>query len=117
MNSKLQSEYRYNKTTDVHIYSVVGGAGTVHLHFRQYADECHGGIEQHYRYPPAYRKHDAPDQIHCWLLGGPCWHDGSSLQVEEVWAPLWKSLFPDHIRMLELLEGEYYRLFVEVTDE
>ena len=79
-----------------HTYSVVGAPGGVHLHITDYGDEWveeygyrySGGIEIHYRQPPEYMRDDAPSHDNCWLLNAPCWHDGSSLQVTEYWAPL-----------------------------
>ena len=50
-----------------------------------------GGLEVHCRQPPAYREGDEPDNSECWLLDGPCWHDGSSLAAEELWIPKWQS--------------------------
>lgn len=50
-----------------------------------------GGLEIHYRKPTGYRQNEPPDNEDCWLLGGPCWHDGSSLAAEEIWIPKWRS--------------------------
>lgn len=50
-----------------------------------------GGIETHYRTPPDYMRDDQPSHEHCWILGGKCWHDGSSLAATERWIPLLES--------------------------
>lgn len=46
-----------------------------------------GGIECHWpkdakNFPEYYNK-EQPHHEHCWLLGEPCWHDGSSLYFSE----------------------------------
>ena len=95
-----------------HIWIVVGARIAVHLwiddmnkegdHYPRYS----GGIELHHRAPPHYMKDDAPAQPHCDILDGPCWHDGSSLQAEEHWIPMWKAMPHDHDAMLAALERE-----------
>jgi hypothetical protein len=75
---------------DRHIWSVVGPAGGVHIWAapspwkpgdRFYGQEMfYGGIEVHSR-TPMYGDHASQDE--CWLIGGPCWHDGSSLYFSE----------------------------------
>lgn len=49
-----------------------------------------GGIECHWaKKPPSYGDwFSSPSHEHCWLLEGPCWHDGSSLYFSERIAPL-----------------------------
>ena len=42
-----------------------------------------GGIECHWASPPDYYEGTEPHHDHCWLLGKPCWHDGSSLYFSE----------------------------------
>lgn len=44
-----------------------------------------GGIEGHS--PTPYSEGDKPSHEHCWLIDGPCWHEGSSLQFSEQIAP------------------------------
>lgn len=47
-----------------------------------------GGIEGHSPIPQSdYDEQKGEDHAHCWLIGGPCWHDGSSLQFSEEIAP------------------------------
>lgn len=42
-----------------------------------------GGVEVHKR----PRENETPDNEDCWLLSGPCVHDGSSLYASEVVIP------------------------------
>ncbi len=83
--------YAYEHTKDRHIWSLVGPGGGVHIwaveneapyrHERYY-----GGIEMHSR-KQLYDWLTEPSHTDCWLLKGPCWHDGSSLQFSEQIAP------------------------------
>jgi hypothetical protein len=113
MKYKFKYEYTNDFGTPRHTWSLVGAKGGLHLHISelktaQFEDEKYsGGIEIHYRYPPEYRENDAPSHNNCWLLGCPCWHDGSSLQVSEIWIPLWKVDKHDHDRMFGLLAGDF----------
>ncbi len=47
------------------------------------------GVEYHHRAKPTWMQARAgyPSQ-HCWILGGECWHDGTSLWAMEVWLPI-----------------------------
>jgi hypothetical protein len=74
---------------------------------------CSGGIETHYRQPPAYMKDDDPSHDHCWILGGKCWHDGSSLYASEVLIPIlerdgefgvWAQLEREYMHRLAVVE-------------
>lgn len=74
-----------------HIWSVVGQAGGVNIWAhpsagRSWADEFYGGVEVHSR-KPMYGD-SAPSHDECWLIGGPCWHDGSSLYFSEHIEPM-----------------------------
>lgn len=89
----------------VHSWTVVGRDGAVQLNItdlghNQYGDRYVGGIEFHWRVPPDYMKNDAPHHSHCHVLETPCWHDGSSLQVTEIYIPYWLADQNDHERML-----------------
>lgn len=109
-------EYTNEFGTVRHIWSVYGARMGVHLHISdlgeeraaKYADgrRYSGGIELHYRTPPDYMRDQAPASKACWLIGGPCWHDGSSLQADERWIPLWQSAPHDHERMFLMLQCE-----------
>lgn len=74
-----------------HQWSLVGERGGIHVDAWLAADSLYGerwlgGIEGH---SPTRRDYDSekPSHEHCWLIQGPCWHDGSSLQFSEQIAP------------------------------
>lgn len=77
-----------------HIWSLVGERGGIHVsgwltaplsgHYSE--PRWIGGIEGHSPIPREYES-ETPSHEHCWLLNGPCWHDGSSLQFSEQLAP------------------------------
>lgn len=116
---RLKKEYKlcWPYGSRMHIWSIVGGPGGIHLHItenRIVDDESlryHGGLEVHYRQPPDYMRGDAPSHYDCQIIGGPCWHDGSSLYAQDYWIPIWNGGKMDNERMLELLEGEYMKQF------
>ncbi len=107
MKWRAKYEYQVQFGNPVHTWSIVGPASGLHLYItdqgkeyaEKYGDRYSGGIETHYRSPPAYMADDAPSHDNCWLLCCPCWHDGSSLQVTEFWIPFWQSNPNDHDRM------------------
>ena len=108
----------------MHIWSCVGAKGAVHFWVKDYGEErgkqyrerYGGGIEIHYRYPPNYMN-TPPSHDNCWLLGGPCWHDGSSLQASRHWIPLWLSANNNHEIIFEELETEMESTFEEESDD
>lgn len=89
-------ERRDESTAKRTILAVVGPKGAVHYWHQQreatyYDDRTrYGGVEVHWRQKPEWASSDEPDRDDCWLLGGPCWHDGSSLYAEEVAIPKWE---------------------------
>lgn len=42
---------------------------------------AYGGVEHHCGFREDWQDAEPGDK-HCWLLNGPCWHDGSSLAAE-----------------------------------
>lgn len=119
MRHRCKYEYT-NEYNARHLWSVVGRHGAIHLHIsdmgkerseKYCTEQFSGGIEIHYRQPPSYMRNDAPSQDRCWLLQGPCWHDGSSLQVSESWIPRWRASPHDHERMFTMLKSEYDDIF------
>lgn len=82
-------------------WSVVSEIGGVHLWIRKtpkiegytFRDNYYGGVEAHYRIPP---KGYEITQGDCWLLNGPCYHDGSSLLASTDFIPFWEKFPDDH---------------------
>lgn len=117
----MKTDYRckyelcFNFGIKKHIWSVVNAAGGIHLHISQHGESVYGGLELHSR-TPLYGSDRAPTGENCWLIGGPCWHDGSSLAAEEYWIPLWKS-GADHEAILGQLCNEIQKYQKGLTDE
>jgi hypothetical protein len=70
-----------------HQWSLASKAGGVHIHgWRVDGDgwrEWMGGVECHWPNAPEWGATDKPSHELCWLLGAPCWHDGTSLYFSE----------------------------------
>lgn len=103
-----------------HVWSVVGEDGGIHIWAvekspglaARFGGRFYGGIESHWRRSP-YGE-DEPHHEDCWLLKGPCYHDGSSLYFEENIAPMLGSIkgdaVPDGIHeYLKSELAEWYR--------
>lgn len=121
--SKYTYEQRFGQP--LHTWQVIGPIGGLHLHIadcgerhqEKYGGRYSGGIECHWRAPPAHKRDQSPTHDHCWLLQCPCWHDGSSLAAREHWIPLWEESPNDHERMFRLLAAEADRQFATDTDD
>ncbi len=114
-NCKYEYFRRFGQTE--HVWTIVGSIGAIHLHITDrgedkgpanYRDRYYGGLEVHYRQSPDGR---APDHEMCPILHGPCWHDGSSLAVSEIWIPRWIARPTDHDAMFAALEVEADQCF------
>lgn len=76
-----------------HIWTAKSGAGAVHIWASPQPDtpfrtgEFYGGVECHFSAPPSKFSPKDPPIDDCWLTGGPCWPDGSSLYFSENIAP------------------------------
>lgn len=101
-----------------HTWSLRGPEGGVHFHFSEWtgpdADERTqkyggptAGLEIHRLSPAEYQKNDAPSHAPCWLLGAPCWHDGTSAYATDQLLPIIQSLHGDHPAIFSVLEREY----------
>jgi hypothetical protein len=119
--AKYRCKYEFTRDPFAarHVWTCIGRHGAMHLHIadmgeenaKKYGDQFSGGLETHYRQPPKHMRDDAPSQDKCWLLGQPCWHDGTSLYVSERVIPLWR-IDPTNIdRMFEFLQREYCERF------
>jgi hypothetical protein len=116
-------EYRYTPIiygTLTHNWMLIGRWGGLNLRIEEYTnritlDRASGGLEIHYRIPPSYMCNKPPSYDDCWLLKCPCWHDGTSLSVEEVWIPFWDYGATSHKKMFARLEtqaNEYFKDFI-----
>lgn len=75
----------------MHTWWIKGPHGGVHIWARLskldgWPTEWIGGVECHWAECPdngtGWHKPDAPSHSDCWLLGGQCWHDGTSLYFQ-----------------------------------
>ena len=106
----FKNEYRFSieHGAERHVWTCIGRHGALHLHISGPFDaDWSGGLEVHYRVPPGYMDDCAPSSERCWLIGGPCWHDGTSLYVRETLVPLWLADRHNHALMFSILEKEY----------
>lgn len=112
----MHHKYEWAKPfgTPRHQWSLVGPDGGLHFHVsgphKPEYGEWSCGLEIHH----ASKQGDsAPHQTKCWLIGGPCWHDGISLYAEETLWPIIKSYLRDgdHETIFRLLEGEADNFF------
>lgn len=107
--SKYVCEYKYENrfNSPLHSWTCIARHGAIQLRISEYKPgEWSGGLEIHYRQPPEYMADNAPSHEKCWLLGQPCWHDGTSLYVSETVIPFWLSDKSNHDRMFEFLQHE-----------
>lgn len=78
-----------------HVWWIKDDRGAVHIWARisrldGFPTEWIGGVECHWAECPegsGWFNPQSPSQSDCWLLKGPCWHDGSSLYFRERIAP------------------------------
>ena len=93
-------------------WSAVGPAGGIHIWAqthsqdaqRTYGEYFYGGVEVHFRKSP-YGE-EKPHNDHCWLLKGPCWHDGSSLYFSERIEPLLRCSDPEGPAIMSYMQAE-----------
>lgn len=109
------------KNRQTHMWTAVGERGGVHIHatpspLKFHDEEFYGGIEVHSR-KQVYVGDKEPSQAHCWLLDGPCWHDGSSLYFSENIEPMLRhkdGQFGDGIHeYMKTILAEWYRSHFE----
>lgn len=100
-----------------HMWTLANETGAIHIHGWHYEGtafgrEWMGGVETHSAKPFDY-SNEKPDHECCWLLGKPCWHDGTSLYFSERIAPMLEGIdpnaaMPDHIHGYMLSELKYW---------
>lgn len=90
-------KYGYDKKGDRHFWFAKGDMGAAHIWAVQhdpkraasYGEKYWGGIECHSPKPIyEHSEESKPHHDNCWLLEGPCWHDGSSLQFSDEIEPM-----------------------------
>lgn len=95
-----------------HCWELISQQGAVHFHatlYRTGGIDTSCGIEFHSCTPTGDR---APDHIDCPLIGGRCWHDGSSLYAESLWQYIGPRLeHADHEGVFAVLEAEHDKHF------
>ncbi len=95
-----------------HMWQLIGPRGGIHFAISLTEGySVSAGLEIHYREP--LESDRAPDQNPCWLLGCPCWHDGTSLYASETLWPLIEPMLKhgEHEAIFRVLEGEADRRF------
>lgn len=93
-------------------WSGVGEHGAVHVWAQfmekpSFGEKCYGGIEVHSK-TPLYGENDPPSHDNCWLLNGPCWHDGSSLWFSENIQPMIESYEDDPEKLSPMIDSEIF---------
>jgi len=83
----MRRKYEFYPDDNRHLWSVADERGGMHFWVIDKPVDPIGGIEIHYHTPPEYMQDSKPCEENCWLLNGPCWHDGSSLWAHEYWIP------------------------------
>ena len=93
-----------------HMWQIEGADGGAHLSIRPWKHhddervEHSAGLEMHFRRPPAHMTNEAPTHSPCWLIHGPCWHDGTSLYASENFVPMFLDGC-DHERIFSEMES------------
>lgn len=120
LTRRLNYAYTYNPNhygDRQHTYELVGRDGAIHFHVTESLRAQHplpshyGGLEEHRRVCPAGDDRP-PTHTACRLLGGNCWHDGTSSYASEVLIPRWQLDFPDHDSVFRWLTYEYNSRFL-----
>lgn len=100
-----------------HAWSLRGPRGGIHFHASltpEYAPSC--GLEFHRDFDPSGGA-DAASHKNCWLTGGKCWHNGTSLYASEHLWPMIKMYLDrgDHESTFRILEQEYNEHFARFS--
>lgn len=118
----IEKKYTYFRNASgrpIHQWSAVDQRGGVHVWIEEtgIADYPHmGGFEVHWRSPPAWAEGKPADKENCWLLKGPCWHDGSSLWASEYWIPRWLEDPHNHDSILDGLGWQLDKHFGDYNE-
>lgn len=97
-------------------FCIVNDLGGIHFWFMEYEVDGNvnrvGGVEIHRSSAADYQRGE-PHHENCWLLNGPCWHDGSSLMAQDTYIPMWErcQLMGDYEQLwvsLEILHRDHF---------
>lgn len=96
----------------MHLWSLADEKGGIHVsasltEWQSGGREWMGGAETHYAAAPDYMNPDEPSHEHCWVLGKPCWHDGSSLYFSENIAHMLPSPWSETPNQMEQRHHDY----------
>jgi hypothetical protein len=106
-----------------HIWQVIGPKGGVHFtaNFYKEGEPPSCGLEFHHSREGRtdYQLGVAPSQSPCWLLGEPCWHDGTSSYANDNLWPMFSGWLQNgaHEDIFRSLEREYKSRFERKEDE
>jgi hypothetical protein len=121
--SENYGKFRHHKYTWTHPFGgarhhweLVGPSGAIHFHVNIMDDQQYqptAGLEFHHPAGHPTYAGQAPHHLKCWLTGGACWHDGTSLYAREhVWPMVEGYLRAgDHQAIFRILEREYCQHF------
>ena len=116
--NRRYAQHKYTWTGDYgaenHQWQMVCQRGGLHFTVGRIGDgEFWAGLEVH-SLTPLYED-SAPSHSPCWLLGAPCWHDGtSSYALETLWPEIKAYLANgDHKSIFQVLECEANRRFYD----
>lgn len=118
LDRRFNYAYTYNPSyfgSRSHTYELTGREGAIHFHVTEFKPgEWSGSLEEHRRVAPDGVDRP-PSQLNCRLLGGPCWHDGTSLYASEVLIPRWHTNFPNHDAVFQWMAREFDDRFRRVS--
>lgn len=100
-----------------HQWSLVGSLGGIEFHFlaKDYEDISSDNflcnLEFHH-----FSGEGAPDHLKCSIIGGPCWHEWTTLYAtENIWPKIKQHFIENnHPRIFKVLEMVYERHFSQV---
>ena len=98
-----------NGTNIVDVWHLVGPKGGISYRLHEFNDYSHTcNIEVHHSSCP-HKKPIEPDQIKCWLIKAPCWHDGGSTAAELLMDDIVTyNRLGDDESIYRILEEQYY---------
>lgn len=108
-----------------HTWWLRGPKGGVHLwgtfllndeRSSSWMDNPYGGVEVHRPHKSYDFQPDEPPIEDCWLIGGPCWPDGTSLYFSEHIKPLLEGYRDTPRKMDSFVNSEMFDFYVTHLD-